>query len=71
MNWVGRKWQWAMRNQLFWWNIVLILATIVFVFILRSPGESDFRVKTLGMVLQLIGVGTVWFDLTSTARAFG
>lgn len=71
MNWFQRKWQWAMRNKLFWWNIVLIAASVLFVGFWRSPGESDFRVKTLGMVLQLIGVGTVWFDLTSTARAFG
>ena len=71
MIWIKRKWQWAMRNQLFWWNLVFLLASIVFIFIWRSPGESDFRIKTLGMILQLIGVGTVWFDLTTTARAFG
>lgn len=46
-------------------------ASVAFIFIWRSLGESDFRVKTLGMILQLIGVGTVWFDLTSAARTFG
>ena len=71
MIWIQRKWIWAMRNKLFWWNLVFVAASIVFIFIWRSPGESDFRIKTLGMILQLIGVGTVWFDLTSTARAFG
>ena len=60
-----------MQNQLFWWNIVFLTASIVFIFIWRSPGESDFRIKTLGMFLQLIGIATVWFDLTSTARTFG
>lgn len=71
MNWFRRKWQWAMRNKLFWWNIGLIWLTVSCICIWRSPGESDFRVKTLGMALQLIGVGTVWFDLTTTARTFG
>lgn len=71
VNWIKRKWQWAMRNKLFWWNIVLIAAAVAFIFIWRAPGESDFRIKTLGMILQLIGVGTVWFDLTNAARTFG
>jgi hypothetical protein len=69
--WINRKWHWAMRNKLFWWDIVLMAASVAFIFIWKSPGESDFRVKTLGMILQLIGVGTVWFDLTSAARTFG
>ena len=46
-------------------------ASVAFIFIWTSPGGSDFRVKTLGMILQLIGVGTVWFDLTRAARTFG
>lgn len=71
VNWIKQKWQWAMRNKLFWWNIILIFVSVAIIFMWRSPGESDFRVKTLGMILQLIGVGSVWFDLTSTARTFG
>lgn len=71
MSWIKRKWQWAMQKKLFWCNFILLAISVVVVFVCKSPGESDFRIKTLGMILQLIGVGTVCFDLTSVARSFG
>lgn len=71
VGWIKRKWQWAMQNKMFWWNFILFAISVVFIFFCKSPGESDFRIKTVGMVLQLVGVGTVWFDLTNTARSFG
>lgn len=40
----------------------------------QSEGEgipSDQHLRIWGMLLQLIGTGTVWFDLTGTAREFG
>ncbi|NMM11913.1 MAG: hypothetical protein HHJ17_00010 [Rhodoferax sp.] len=71
MRWVKSKWLWAKQNPLFWVNAILFGVAVAAVYIWPAPAESDFRVRTLGMLLQLIGVGTVWFDLTSTARSFG
>ncbi len=71
MSWLQGKWRWAMQNRLFWVNLILLAISVAMIFIWKSPGGSDFRVKTLGMGLQLIGVATVWFDLTATARSFG
>ena len=71
MNWIQRKRQWAAQKPLFWLNLLFLLATVIVVFIWTAAGSSDFRVRTWGMVLQLIGVGTVWFDLSAMARSFG
>jgi len=71
MSWFRRKWKWAMQNKLFWLNIFLGAISLALIYLWPAPSESDFRVKSWGMVLQLVGVFTVWFDLTSTARTFG
>lgn len=72
---VRSKWNWALENPLFWANVTLALISAAFVFFWRSPVvagvPSDFRIRTWGMVLQLLGAYTVWHDLTSTARSFG
>lgn len=60
-----------MRNKLFWCNVLLACATYAVMFKWRAPEDSDFRIRTFGLALQLIGVVTVWFDLTSTARSLG
>jgi hypothetical protein len=71
MEWLSRKTRWAAENPLFWWNLALVLAAVAVVLIWPSPKAGDFRVKTLGMALQLLGVVSVWLDLTATAREFG
>lgn len=71
MNWISRKWHIARQNPLAWWNVVLIGLCVSVIFIWPAPNASDFRVRTLGMVLQIVGVLTVWHDLTATARQFG
>ena len=71
MEWFFRKWSWANENRLFWANFVLLVVVAAILFILPAPDASDFRVRALGMVLQSIGVLTVWLDLTATARNFG
>lgn len=75
MGWFSARWEWAKANPLFWANLGLVAMTVGFIFLFPSPvtatGPSDFRLRTWGMVLQLFGVFTVWFDLTDTARKFG
>lgn len=71
VSWLARKANWAAENRLFWWNLALVFACVAVIFVWPSPNAGDFRLKTLGMVLQLIGIATVWFDLTATARDFG
>lgn len=71
MNWIKRKWSWAKQNPLFWCNFVFIAAIVAVTCWWPAPNASDFRVKLLGMVLQLVGILTVWLDLTAAARHFG
>ena len=69
------KWAWANEKPLFWANLALGGLTLLWVFIYPGPntdtGPSDFRLKTWGMFLQLLGAYTVWHDLTSAAQSFG
>ena len=75
MRWLCRKWAWAKENPLFWANLVLMVISGLLIFVWPGPalatGPSDLRLRTWGMLLQLLGVFTVWFDLTGTARSFG
>ena len=71
MNWIKRKWSWAKQNPLFWCNFAFTAAIVAVVWAWPAPEASDFRVKLLGMVLQLMGILTVWHDLTAAARHFG
>lgn len=71
MNWIKRKWSWANQNPLFWCNLVFIAAIVAVIWVWPAPEASDFRVRLLGMVLQLVGILTVWLDLTAAARHFG
>lgn len=71
MSWIKRKWSWAKQNPLFWCNFVFIAAILAVIWAWPAPNASDFRVKLLGMVLQLVGILTVWHDLTAAARHFG
>lgn len=71
MSWIKRKWSWAKQKPLFWWNTVLAATLVAVIWVWPAPNASDLRVRLLGMVLQLIGILTVWHDLTSAARHFG
>lgn len=75
MGWLRRKWVWAKEKPLFWGNLGLLAISGLLIFVWPGPplptGPSDLRLRTWGMLLQLLGVLTVWFDLTSTARQFG
>ena len=75
MGWLRRKWVWANENRLFWANVALIAVSGLLIFAWPGPtlaaGPSDLRLRTWGLLLQLIGVVTVWLDLTRTARQFG
>lgn len=70
MNWIKRKWMIAMHNKLLWWNLLLIFCTWVVVFGYPAPSGADLRLRMWAMFLQLVGVITVWWDLTDAAKAF-
>lgn len=63
-----RFWRWAKSNPLFWSSVFLLVASAGFVL---SPWSSDFPLRAWGMVLQLLGVGTVYWDLASARSEFG
>ncbi len=69
------KWYWAKSNPLFWYNIALVIGTLAVIKTYPAPiiesVPSDFRIKTWGMLLQLLGVFTVWHDLASAGQTFG
>lgn len=74
-NFIKAKWAWASEKPLFWANLVLAGLTALWIFVYPGPnteaGPSDFRIRTWGMFLQLLGAVTVWLDLTDSARKFG
>lgn len=65
----------ARENPLLWLSLILAIGTAAAVWFWPAPTientPSDFRVRTWGMVLQLIGAYTVWRDLSQSARRFG
>lgn len=71
MSWIKRKWSWAKQKPLVWWNIVFAATLVAVIWLWPAPNASDLRVRLLGMVLQLVGILTVWHDLTAAARHFG
>ena len=71
MNWIKRKWSWAKQKPLFWSNLLFLTAIMAVIWVWPAPSASDLRVRLLGMVLQLVGILTVWHDLTAAARHFG
>lgn len=38
---------------------------------MKNGSPSDFHVRLLAAVLQLIGAGTVWYDLTHATKEYG
>lgn len=75
ISFVRAKWAWAKEKPLFWANLGLITLTYLCLCIYPGPvteaGPSDFRIRTWGMALQLLGAAIVWLDLTDSARKFG
>ena len=71
MSGIKQMWGWAKQNPLFWWNIVFAATLVAVIWLWPAPNASDLRVRLLGMVLQLVGILTVWHDLTTAARHFG
>ena len=71
MSWIKRKWSWAKQKSLFWSNLLFLAAIVAVIWVWPAPNASDLRVRLLGMALQLVGIVTVWLDLTDAARHFG
>jgi len=69
------KWAWAREKPLFWANVVLIGVTAFIAILWPGPRvdgiPSDLRLRLWGIALQVVGVVTVWRDLTGTAGHFG
>lgn len=72
--WLARKARWMTDGGRVWLSCALIVGTAIVSF--RWPGPDfqcyapDVWVRVWGMLLQLIGVWTVWLDLNQTARQF-
>lgn len=60
---------------MFWGYVGCVVVTLSVVFLyeptLKAGTPSDQHIRFVGMALQLIGAGTVWYDLTHTATGFG
>lgn len=65
---LNRKWAWANQKKLPWIHLALLAGTML---CFSYPGPSDFRVRAWGGALQLIGLVTVWYDLSAVGRAYG
>jgi hypothetical protein len=72
MRWIKRKWAVAKQNPLFWANILL---TGIVCLVLRYEAPmapfADLHLRILGAFLELVGVGTVWYDLSRSAAKVG
>jgi hypothetical protein len=74
-SWLVRTWRWAGEKPYFWANVLLALGTVALTSVWSGPviqgAPSDTRLRVWAVTLQLIGIWTVWRDLTSTAHDFG
>jgi len=71
---IREKWVWACLNVPGLLHGVLIGATLLFLTVRPASTNgipTDLPLRFWGMFLQLFGAGTVWFDLTGTAKDFG
>lgn len=66
--WLKGRPVWATEMPLAWANLALVVGVGL---VVAYPGQSDLRLRIWGTALQLMGVATVWHDLTKTARSFG
>lgn len=75
LSFVQGRFRVAKENPLFWYNLLLIFGTASAIWLWPAPvidnSPSDFRIRSWGMLLQLIGAYTVWRDLSESARKFG
>ena len=67
MNRLVWQWRWAKRNPLFWCNMALVIAVGALLIVV----SSDLQVRFVGAALELIGVATVWHDLSRAVRKTG
>lgn len=66
---VRSLWPWAAKKPMVWLNLALAGVTVLIV--VGYPGPSDLRIRLFGLVLQGIGIYTVYRDLTRNGRHFG
>lgn len=70
--WVIRKWNVAKQNPLFWVNFMLLgIVYSVWHFTPSAHERADLWIRMLGTALELLGVATVWYDLSRTAVSVG
>lgn len=72
MKWIKRKWAVAKQNPLFWANFMLA-GIVCAAWRLGGPihNSADLHLRMLGAALELVGVGTVWYDLSRSAAKVG
>lgn len=65
--WVSGKWRLVKSNPFLWANLALLVITLM---LISWPGPSDLRLRSWGMFLQILGIYTVWDDLTKITRKY-
>jgi hypothetical protein len=68
LNWVKALWRWLAEPRLAWLTLLILL---VAVFFSLRPGASEFLIRSIGLVLQLLGVVIVVVGIDKTWKSFG
>ncbi|WP_319522362.1 hypothetical protein [uncultured Desulfosarcina sp.] len=66
--WIKNIFYWFTKPYLFWITIVVLAASVVQVLYI-SNSEASFRIT--GLVLQILGIGTVAYGIHDTRKMFG
>jgi len=69
VRWIRAHGPWLMQAQRVWVPIVAALGIVLVTSLFPTSAEN--RVRYCGLVLQVLGIGTVVFGITSKRRLFG
>ncbi len=67
-SWFRQLWSWIIEPRLFWLCVIVLVFSLLIAF---RPSPSEFRLRTVGLFLQLCGIGTVAWGLGKTRKLFG
>jgi len=68
LNWLIAFSRWLAEAWLAWLTLLVLLFAF---FVSFRPGASEFHIRFIGLVLQLLGVGTVVVGINKTRKSFG
>ncbi len=66
--WLKALWHWAAEWKHFWVAIGVVVVALLFAI---RPGTSERFVRLSGLVLQILGIGTVAWGISETRALFG